>query len=128
MTRIQFVIILAIVAIIAIIAVPKALNMSRISQAERQILTIASAFAQYRTDTGQECAKIHDLIDDQGISGWMGPYIDIKIMRNPWGGSYEVDLKTKKVGIPKGDAAPDKYEFGGSEEISFSYSEDMYLG
>ena len=127
MTRIQFVILVAIVAIIAVIAVPKALNMSRISQAEGQTLAIASAFAQYRTDTGQECSKIDDLINDPGVSGWLGPYID-SIMKNPWGGNYEVDLKNQKVGIPVGDAAPDEYEFGGSKEISFSYSEDMHLG
>ncbi len=128
MTRIQFVILVAIVAVIAAIAVPKALNLSRISRAERQILAISTAFARYRTDTGQECTKIQHLMDDPGISGWMGPYIDNNIMRNPWGGTYEADLKTQKVGIPKGDAAPDKYEFGGPKEISFSYSEDMHLG
>lgn len=128
MTRIQFIILVAIVAIIAAIAAPKALNLSRFSQAEHQILTIASAFARYRADTGQECTKMQALMDDPGISGWMGPYIDGKIIRNPWGGIYEADLKTQKVGIPKGDAAPDEYEFGGPKEISFSYSEDMHLG
>ena len=38
------------------------------------------------------------------------------------------DMREKqKIGIPRGDVAPDQYEFGGSAEISFSFSEDMGL-
>jgi type II secretory pathway pseudopilin PulG len=128
MTRIQFVILVAMVAIIFAIAGPKWVKQSRISRAENQALTIAKAFAQYRTDTGHECTKINDLLVNPGVSEWLGPYIDNNTIRNPWGGGYEVELKTQKIGIPNGDIAPDQYELGSPEEISYSYSEEMNLG
>ena len=120
MTRIQVIVLIAIVVVIAAIAGPRAIKMSRISRAEHHLLTIASGFAGYRSDTGQECAKIEDLIENPGVDGWMGPYIQRETLQNPWGGGYSVG--SGKVGIPKGDSAPDEYEFGGSEEISFSFS------
>lgn len=121
MTRIQLVIVLSLIALIAVISVPRAVKLSRLSKAEHYALTIASAFKQYKADTGRECTSIESLLDDQGVSGWLGPYISRKVIQNPWGGTFAVDQKSKKIGIPKGDKAPDKYEFGGSEEISFSY-------
>lgn len=121
MTRIQLLIVLAIVAVIAVISVPRAVKLSRLSRAEHYALTISNAFKQYKADTGKECTSIESLLDDQGVSGWLGPYINKKVIQNPWGGTFAVDQKNKKIGIPKGDKAPDKYEFGGSEEISFSY-------
>ncbi len=121
MTRIQLVIILAIVAIITIVAVPRWIKVSHITKAEHAALTIMSAFQQYKTDTGQECKNIESLLNDPGVPGWLGPYISEKTMRNPWGGDYTADTKNKKIGIPVGDKAPDQYELGGSEEISFSY-------
>jgi len=123
MTRIQFIIVVAIAAVIAAVVAPKAVNTSRISRAEHQALTIASGFQKYRTDTGQECARIEDLLNNPGVTGWMGPYISEKTIRNPWGGTYAVESGSKKIGIPKGDNAPDRYEFGGSEEISFSFAQ-----
>ncbi len=126
MTRIQFIIVVALAAIIAAIAVPRAVKMRRISHAEHHILTIASGFARYRADTGQECTKIEDILKDPDIPGWRGPYINSKVIRNPWGGKY--GIMSQEIGIPKGDAAPDRYEFGGSEEISFSFAEDMNPG
>ena len=127
MTRIQMLVVMAIAIIISVIAIPRAIKMSRISRAERHALAIASGFAQYRTDTGQECSSIQLLLKDPGIPGWMGPYINEKMIRNPWGGTYGVQLESQKIGIPKGDKAPDRYEFGGSEEISFSFAEEMNL-
>jgi hypothetical protein len=128
MTRIQLIIIVALVVIIAAIAGPRALKMSRISRAEQDAAVIAGGFARYRVDMGQECARVEDLMNDPGVPGWRGPYIDEKVIRNPWGGKYEVELGSQKIGIPRGDAAPDRYEFGGSEEISFSFAEDVYPG
>ena len=125
MTRIQLIVIVAIIIVIAVIAVPRAIKMSRISDAEHTVASIADGFAQYRRDTGQECTSIAELLKDPGVAGWLGPYIKEKMTKNPWGGGYEADLKNKKIGIPKGDSAPDQYEFGGSAEISFSFSEDM---
>ena len=122
MTRIQLVIIVAILAVILVIAVPRAVKMRRISRAEYHVLIIASGFAQYRMDTGQECSRIEDLMKDPGVAGWMGPYISEKVIQNPWGGKYAVELEKQKIGIPKGDLAPDQYEFGGFEEISFSFA------
>jgi len=127
MTRIQLVIVLAIAVIIVAIAGPKAVKISRIARAEHNVLTIASGCARYRTDTGHECTSMDDLLKDPGVPGWMGPYVKKKTTRTPWGGSYKVELKEMKVGIPKGDEAPDKHEFGGEEEISFSFAEDMNL-
>lgn len=120
MTRIQVIVLIAIVAVIAAIAGPRAIKMSRISRAEHHLLTIASGFASYQADTGQECARIEDLIGNPGVDGWMGPYIQRELLQNPWGGGYGVG--SGKVGIPKGDKAPDEYELDGSEEISFSFS------
>ena len=129
MTRIQLVIVVAIVAIIAAIAGPRAMKLRRISRAERDVLVIADGFVQYRVDTnGQECQQLGDLLTDPGVPGWMGPYIGRKTVEsNPWGGKYAVDLDKQKILIPKGDAAPDQYEAGGSEEISFSYAKEMKL-
>ena len=129
MTRIQLVVVVAIVVIIAVIAGPRAIKMQRISRAERDVLSIADGFVQYRVDTaGEECQRIQDLREDPGVSGWMGPYVGKKVMKgNPWGGTYEVDLEKQKIVIPRGDAAPDRYEQGGSREISFSYAKEMKL-
>ncbi|HGE70779.1 TPA: hypothetical protein ENX78_08090 [Candidatus Poribacteria bacterium] len=121
MTRIQLVIVLALIAVISIISVPRAVKLSRLSKAEHYALTISNAFQQYKADTGKECTSIESLLDSQGVSGWLGPYINKKVIKNPWGGTFAVDQKNKKIGIPVGDKAPDQYEFGGSEEISFSY-------
>ena len=121
MTKIQLIIILALVAIITLIAVPRGVKISHVSKAEHASLTIASAFQQYQVDTGQECHSIESLLSDPGVSGWLGPYISEKTTHNPWGGTYAVDVKSKKIGIPVGDKAPDQYEFGGPEEISFSF-------
>jgi type II secretory pathway pseudopilin PulG len=118
MTRVQLVIVVAIAAVIAAIAVPRTVKMSRISRAEHHVLTIARGLAQYREDTGQECSRIENLLKNPGIPEWNGPYINEEVTRNPWGGTYKVESKSPKVGIPKGDKAPDQYEFGGSEEIS----------
>ena len=128
MTRIQLVVAVAIAAVIVAIAVPRAIKISRISHAEHHVYTIVSGFARYQEDTGRECAKIKDLLEDPGVPGWMGPYIAEKMIRNPWGGVYEAELKKQKVGIPKGDTAPDRYEFDGSEEISFSFAKELSLG
>ena len=128
MTRIQLIILLAIAAIIVAIAGPRAVKMRRVARAEHHVLSIASGFAQYRADTRQECTKIEDLLENPGVPGWLGPYITKKMVkRNPWGGKYSVDLGNQKVGISEGDNAPNQYEFGGEEEISFSYAEDMNL-
>ena len=129
MTRIQLVVVVAIVVIIAAIAVPRAIKMQRISRAERDVLSIADGFVQYRVDTaGQECQKIQDLRENPGVPGWMGPYVGKKVMKgNPWGGKYGVDLKEQRIVIPRGDAAPDQYEQGGPREISFSYEKEMKL-
>ncbi len=127
MTRIQLVVVLAIAAVMAAVAVPRAVKMSRISRADHHILTIASGFAQYRLDVGQECTRIEDLLKDPGVAGWMGPYINKKIIQNPWGDVYGVQLESQKIGIPRSNAAPDKYEFGGPEEISFSFSTETNL-
>jgi type II secretory pathway pseudopilin PulG len=120
MTRIQVIILIAIVAVIAFIAGPRAIRMSRITRAEHNLLAIADGFAVYRADTGQECTKIENLIENPGVAGWMGPYIQRKSLQNPWGGRYVAE--SGKAGIPRGDNAPDEYELGGSEEISFSFS------
>ena len=129
MTRIQLVVVVAIVVIIAVIAGPRAIKMQRISRAGRDVLSIANGFVQYRVDTaGEECQRIQDLREDPGVPGWMGPYVGKKTMKgNPWGGTYEVDLEKQKIVIPRGDDAPDKYEQGGSREISFSYEKEMKL-
>jgi hypothetical protein len=116
------IVILVLVLVIAAVAVPKAVRMRRFSRAESGVLSIASAFAQYRVDTGQECRRIEDLIDNPGIPGWLGPYIDKENVWNPWGGKYAVKFDERKIGIPKGDKAPDRYEFGGSKEISFDFA------
>ena len=129
MTRIQFVIVVALVAIIAVIAGPRALKMRRISRAERDVLNIADGFVRYRVDTdGAECQRIADLLENPGVAGWMGPYISPRLSgSNPWGGKYGVDLERQKVVIPGEDPAPDQYEVGGPEEISFSFAEEMKL-
>ena len=103
--------------------------MSRISRAERDVLSIADGFVRYRVDTeGQECERIEDLLKDPGVSGWMGPYVGKRVAQsNPWGGKYGVDLGKHKIVIPKGDPAPDQYETGGPEEISFSFAKEMKL-
>jgi len=121
MTRIQFIIILALIVLITVIATPRAIKISRFTKAEHYALTIASAFKQYQIDTGQECPSIDNLLNDNGVSGWLGPYINPKILRNPWGGSYAIETQKKKIVIPVGDKAPDQYELGGKEEISFSF-------
>ncbi|HGJ64632.1 TPA: hypothetical protein ENS27_04500 [bacterium] len=121
MTRIQFVIVLALIILITAIATPRAIKISRLTKAEHYALTIASAFKQYQIDTGQECSSIDSLLNDNGVSGWLGPYINSKILRNPWGGTYTIESQKKKIGIPVGDKAPDQYELGGKEEISFSF-------
>jgi len=129
MTKIQLVIVVAIVVIIAVIAIPRAVKMGRISHAERDVLAIADGFVRYRVDTeGQECQRIEDLLDNPEVSGWMGPYASKKaVQNNPWGGTYAVEIEKQKVVIPKGDAAPDQYESGGSKEISFSFAKEMKL-
>ncbi len=121
MTRIQFVIVLVLVILISAIAAPRAIKISRLTKAEHYALTIASAFKQYKADTGQECSSIDNLLTDPGISGWLGPYISEKLLRNPWGGTYTIEQKNKKIAIPVGDKAPDQYELGGAEEITFSF-------
>ena len=127
MTRVQLLVVVVIAVIIAAVAVPKAVRMSRISRAEHHILAIASGFARCRADTGQECTGIENLLKDPGVPGWMGPYINKKMTRNPWGDVYGVQLQGQKAGIPRGNAAPDKYEFGGPEEMSFGFSKEMGL-
>jgi type II secretory pathway pseudopilin PulG len=121
MARIQLVIVLALVAIIAAISIPRAIKLTRLTKAEHYALTISSAFQQYKIDTGKECESIENLLSENSVSGWLGPYVSQKVINNPWGGVFAVDQKSKKIGIPVGDKAPDQYEFGGSEEISFSY-------
>lgn len=121
MTRVQLIIIIAIAVIIALIAVPRAILISRINRAEHNALTIANGFKKYKADTGQDCKKIVDLITDPGIDGWSGPYIKEKVLRNPWNGTYEIDLKNKRIVIPNNDKAPDKFELGGTEEIGYSF-------
>lgn len=121
MTRIQFIITIAVVIIIALIAIPRAIVLSRINKAEHNALTIANGFKKYKADTGQDCKSIRDLITNPGIDGWAGPYVKEKVLRNPWNGTYEVDLKNKRIVIPNNDKAPDKFELGGSEEIGYSF-------
>jgi len=121
MTQIKLIIIFLLVAIIAVIAVPRAIKTSKLTKAEHFALAIASAFRQYQLDTGRECLEINALLNDNNVSGWLGPYISAKVLRNPWGGAFAVDSKNKRIIIPVGDSAPDQYELGGSEEISFGY-------
>ena len=121
MTRTQLLAVIALAVIIAAVSIPRAIMISRITRAEQRALIVANGFKRYNADTGQECSKIQDLLANPGVIGWLGPYINEKVLQNPWGGTYEVDLKSRKIKIPAGDAAPDKYEYGGSEEISFRF-------
>lgn len=119
MTLVQAIILVVILAIIAILAVPRFLENRRLSQAVSDVETIADACEKYLEDTGEYCTKLKDLRDE---------YSEEIPARNPWGGSYVIDSKRGKIGIPESDQeVPEKYRFGGIAEVSKVYKEGASL-
>ena len=126
MTLVQAIVLIVLVAIIVILALPPFLENRKLSQAVSDVEMIADACEDYFKDTGEYCTKLEDLtkLDPKGKK-----YLE-KISKNPWGGSYVIDLKGKggKIGIPKDDQkVPEKYRFGGIAEVSKIYKEGASL-
>lgn len=54
-----------------------------------QIERIGSSIEQYNGDVGEYPQKLEDLIEDPGISGWLGPYGSEKDLKDQFGKPLE---------------------------------------
>ncbi|MBU1113424.1 MAG: type II secretion system protein GspG [Candidatus Omnitrophica bacterium] len=96
-TLIELIVVIAIIAILAAIIAPnafKAIEKAKISRAIALMKTVKTAFLAYRADTGQwppdyngydPLGTFNALLDDSGVSGWDGPYLE-NYGTHPWGG------------------------------------------
>ena len=54
-----------------------------------QVQTVGTNIEQYNGDVGEYPQKLEDLIEDPGISGWLGPYGSAKDLKDQFGKSLE---------------------------------------
>jgi type II secretory pathway pseudopilin PulG len=123
MTRIQFLILVAIAFVIVATSLPPWLGARKVSQAVSDVEAIADAVRKYYKHTGEYPKRLDDLVINPGINGWKGSYLEA-IPQTPWDGNYQLLHESYKICIPANHpGAPEKYRLGGVAEISRVYLE-----
>lgn len=89
---------LLVVTIIGILAGAVLVNLGGQSQQAREaragldISTYSAAIDRYEIDTGtfpDSSVGLSALIEDPGVEGWNGPYLNSKSFNDPWGREYQ---------------------------------------
>ena len=128
MTRLQLLILVIITLIIVAFSFPPWQEYRKVSAADIDVETIASAIKKYFKHTGAYPTNLGTLVTDPGVEGWRGNYLEA-IPETPWGGNYVLHQDSYKVGIAKDHPrVPEKYRIGGVAEISRVYHADARLG
>lgn len=128
MTRIQFIILVAIVIVIGVLSYPPWAEYRKVSQADVDVETLAVAIKKYFRHTRMYPASLDQLVTDPGVDGWRGTYLEA-VPKTPWGGNYTLIQEDYKIGIAKDHPrVPTKYRLGGIAEISKVYHADAAQG
>ena len=128
MTRIQLIILVALLIIIGVLSYPPWAEYRKVSQADIDVETLATAIKKYYRHTQTYPISLDQLVTDPGVEGWRGTYLE-SVPITPWGGNYVLMPKTYKVGIARDHPrVPTKYQLGGVAEISKVYHADAVQG
>lgn len=62
---------------------------AKIQQTKIQIGQLQNAAESFSIDTGYYPKNLNELVEDNGDSNWLGPYIKKKELRDPWGEEFK---------------------------------------
>lgn len=128
MTRIQFIILVALVIVIGVVSYPPYSEYRKVAKADIDVETLTAAIKKFYRHTQTYPTKLEQLITDPGVSNWRGSYVE-SIPETPWGGNYVLKQDTYKIGIAHDHPrVPEKYRIGGIAEISKVYHFDATRG
>ena len=94
-TLVELLVVIAIIAILAAVIAPNAfrtIERSKITAITSDFRAMKTATLVYYSDTGlwpEDGAGQEGFIDDPGIVGWNGPYLDVWVENAPLGDEYE---------------------------------------
>lgn len=128
MTRLQLLILVVIAVVLGVLCFPPWQEYRKVGTADIDVERIAVAIGKYFRHTGEYPTRLEALVQDPGVAGWRGGYLE-SLPETPWGGDYVLQPAAYKVGLAK-DAlrVPEKYRFGGIAEISRVYHADARRG
>ena len=100
--------------------IPPYMDSRKVNAAASRLETISDAAGRYARQTGSPCVDPNSLLDNPGVDGWRGPYLDSPdMLSTPWGGRFVFDSERGLVGIsPDNDSAPEQYRLGAEAELS----------
>ena len=128
MTRIQFIILVALIIVIGVVSYPPWNQYRKVSQADIDVEMLAIAIKKFYKHTLTYPTSLEQLITDPGVDDWRGRYVET-IPETPWGGNYSLIQDKYKIGIaPDHPRVPEKYRIGGIAEISKVYHIDATTG
>lgn len=86
---------LLVVTIIGILAGAVLVNISgqskkaKIQRARNDIASLESALSLYEMEVGAYPEELTDLVEDPGVAGWGGPYLNKRNFADPWANDYQ---------------------------------------
>jgi general secretion pathway protein G len=89
-TLIELLLVMAILAVLAAVVVPKFVargDQAKITAAQTDISNMKTALDACEVDTGQYPATLDGLVNNPGLNGWHGPYLE-QVRKDPWGNEY----------------------------------------
>jgi general secretion pathway protein G len=93
-TLLELLVVLLVIALLAGYVGPKLfgeIGKARVKTATAQMKTLSGALDRYRLDTGRLPSTdqgLKALVQNPGVKGWHGPYIDNDVPLDPWGNPY----------------------------------------
>ena len=68
---------------------------ARYKEAQIMVQKLTQSVAEYNLDTGNYPDSLEDLVNDNGDSMWMGPYIKEKDLTDPWKEPYHFSANSQ---------------------------------
>jgi general secretion pathway protein G len=68
---------------------------AKYKEAQIMVQKLTQAVAEFNLDTGNYPNDLNDLVNDNGESMWMGPYIKEKDLKDPWGEPYHFSANSQ---------------------------------
>lgn len=90
-TLVELLLVLIILALIGGLVLPNIIGRAegaKVKAASSQIDRLAMAVETFYMDTNSFPDSLEQLVDNNGVSGWNGPYVKKSILKDPWNRDY----------------------------------------
>lgn len=125
MTLIEIIIVIVLIGgILAVVGSQVFSNKDKANHklAKIQVEKLAANIESYQSDVGEYPRSLDDLVDNPGMSGWLGPYAKQADLKDPWnkplqyqtpgeGGPFDL-VSLGKDGQPGGTSVDGDIKFG----------------